>query len=142
MSRPERGLPTLLEVRWIVDGMNVIGARPDGWWRDRHGAMVRLVEELERFSLARAEEVAVVFEGPPASTIASAVVEVGNAPTRGRDSGDAEIVRRVAADAHPADLRVVSSDRRLAAQVRAAGATSESAGSFRKRLDDLPAPIG
>jgi len=22
-------------MRWIVDGDNVMGARPDGWWRDR-----------------------------------------------------------------------------------------------------------
>ena len=33
--------------RLIVDGMNVIGSRPDGWWRDRPGAMRRLVEKLE-----------------------------------------------------------------------------------------------
>ena len=30
-------------VRWIVDGMNLIGSRPDGWWRDRPGARRRLV---------------------------------------------------------------------------------------------------
>jgi hypothetical protein len=35
--------------RWIVDAMNVIGTRPDGWWRDRHAAMVRLVDLLERW---------------------------------------------------------------------------------------------
>ena len=29
--------------RWVVDASNVIGSRPDGWWRDRHAAMVRLV---------------------------------------------------------------------------------------------------
>ena len=32
--------------RWIVDGMNVIGSRPTGWWRDRPGAMRGLVAEL------------------------------------------------------------------------------------------------
>src|ERR1700685_627690 len=36
----------LLAVRWLVDGMNVIGTRPDGWWRDRHRAMVNLVDLL------------------------------------------------------------------------------------------------
>jgi hypothetical protein len=30
----------------IVDGANVIGSRPDGWWRDRAGAAVRLYDEL------------------------------------------------------------------------------------------------
>ncbi len=34
-------------MRWLVDGMNVIGTRPDGWWKDRHAAMVRLVGQLE-----------------------------------------------------------------------------------------------
>ena len=38
----------LLAVRWLVDGMNVIGTRPDAWWKDRHAAMVRLVDLLER----------------------------------------------------------------------------------------------
>ena len=32
---------------WIVDGNNVMGSRPDGWWRDRRGAQRRLVERLE-----------------------------------------------------------------------------------------------
>ena len=31
---------------WIVDAMNVIGTRPDCWWKDLHGAMVRLFEQL------------------------------------------------------------------------------------------------
>ena len=30
-------------VPWLVDGMNVIGSKPDGWWRDRTGAMRRLL---------------------------------------------------------------------------------------------------
>ncbi|MBV9088657.1 MAG: RNA-binding protein, partial [Mycobacteriaceae bacterium] len=25
-------------MRWIVDGMNVIGTRPDGWWKHRRRA--------------------------------------------------------------------------------------------------------
>ena len=30
----------------IVDGANVVGSRPDGWWRDRAGAATRLRDEL------------------------------------------------------------------------------------------------
>ena len=30
----------------IVDGANVVGSRPDGWWRDRAGAARRLRDEL------------------------------------------------------------------------------------------------
>ena len=32
--------------RWLVDGMNVIGSRPTGWWRDRPRAMRELVKDL------------------------------------------------------------------------------------------------
>jgi predicted RNA-binding protein with PIN domain len=123
--------------RWLVDGLNVIGSRPDGWWRDRHGAMVRLVEMLERFAESTGEEVAVVFEKPPSPPIASTLVEVAHAPRAERDAGDEEIVRRLGADPDPGGIRVVTSDRRLAEQVRAAGAEVESASSFRARLEAL-----
>jgi 8-oxo-dGTP diphosphatase len=32
----------------VVDGANVMGSRPDGWWRDRAGAAVRLRDGLAR----------------------------------------------------------------------------------------------
>ena len=32
--------------RLIVDGMNVLGSRPDGWWRDRAAAMERMTRRL------------------------------------------------------------------------------------------------
>src|SRR5947199_6243095 len=99
---------------WIVDGMNVIGSRPDGWWRDRHAAMVRLVDRLERWAAAEGEDVTVVFESPPRPPIRSTVVVVAHAARRGADAADHEIVRRVDADAAPAALRVVTSDRALA----------------------------
>jgi hypothetical protein len=44
-------------------------------------------------------------------------------------------VRRIAADATPATIRVVTSDRWLADAARAAGATVVGAESFRARLD-------
>lgn len=36
----------LSPVTLIVDGANVVGSRPDGWWRDRAGAAARLRDEL------------------------------------------------------------------------------------------------
>ena len=36
----------LSPVTIIVDGANVVGSRPDGWWRDRPGAAARLRAEL------------------------------------------------------------------------------------------------
>ena len=124
-------------MRWLIDGMNVIGTRPDGWWRDRQAAMVRLVRLLERWAEAGAEEVTVVFEQPPSPPLASTLVEVSHAPRPRRDSADDEIVRRIAADSEPGSIRVVTSDRELADHVRAAGASVVSATSFRARLDAL-----
>jgi len=43
--------------------MNVIGTRPDGWWHDRDGAMLRLVDQLERGAAAEGEDVVVAYLG-------------------------------------------------------------------------------
>jgi predicted RNA-binding protein with PIN domain len=125
----------LSSVRWIVDGMNVIGTRPDAWWRDRHAAMVRLVHLLERWAASSGEEVTVVFEQPPSPPISSTVIEVAHAPRPRRDSADDEIVRRLGADSEPGAIRVVTSDNWLADRVHAAGATVEPAASFRAQLE-------
>lgn len=117
--------------RWLVDGMNVVGARPDGWWRDRTAAMRRLVARLEAFAVEH--EVTVVFDGTPRDVGADRVA-VAFAPG-GRDAADREIARRVTADADPSALRVATSDRQLAAGVRAAGAEVVGAGTFLARLD-------
>ena len=122
-------------MRWLIDGMNVIGTRPDGWWRDRHGAMARLVQSLERWAAQEGDDVTVVFEQPPAPPIASPLVEVAYAPRARANSADDEIVRRLGRDADPAGVRVVTSDRWLADTARARGATVEPAESFRLRLD-------
>ena len=116
--------------RLLVDGNNVMGARPDGWWRDREGAMARLVAALETLE---EDEVAVVFDGRRRALGAErvAVAFAGG----GRDAADAEIARRVLADPDPAGLAVVTSDRALAARVAAAGAVVVGAGAFRRRLD-------
>jgi predicted RNA-binding protein with PIN domain len=122
-------------VRWVIDGMNVIGSRPDGWWRDRRQAMVDLVELLEQWSTASGEEVTVVFERAPSPPIASDRVAVTHAPRGGVDAADDEIVSRLAADREPTTIRVVTSDRALADRVRALGAKVEPASRFRAALD-------
>jgi hypothetical protein len=50
-------------VRWLVDGMNVIGSRPTGWWRDRPAAMRQLTTELERFARRKGDELTVMAAG-------------------------------------------------------------------------------
>jgi len=122
-------------VRWFVDGMNVIGTRPDAWWKDRHAAMVRLVHMLEHWAATSGEDVIVVFEQPPRPPIASTVIEVAHAPRPRPNSADDEIARRLEADDDPGKIRVVTSDRWLADRARLAGATVEPAESFRSRIE-------
>ncbi|MGH2920308.1 MAG: NYN domain-containing protein [Solirubrobacteraceae bacterium] len=122
-------------MRWIVDGMNVIGTRPDGWWRDRHGAMVRLVDLLERWAADNGDDVTVVFEQPPRPPIGSSVIDVTHAPRPKPNSGDFEILRRIRADDDPSSVRVVTSDHWLADQARAAGASVYGSAAFREELE-------
>jgi predicted RNA-binding protein with PIN domain len=122
-------------MRWLIDGMNVIGTRPDAWWKDRDAAMLRLVDELERWVATSGEDVTVVFERPPRPPIASTVIEVAHAPRPRPDAADDEIVRRLAGEPDTARVRVVTSDRWLADRVRVTGATVEPSAAFRQRLE-------
>lgn len=122
-------------MHWIVDGMNVIGSRPDGWWRDRHGAMVTLVERLERWATSEGADVTVVFERPPTPSIESALIVVAHAPRAAPNSADDEIVRLVGGHGKAKELRVVTSDRALSDRVEAASGVIYPANSFRSLID-------
>ncbi len=121
--------------RWIVDGMNVIGSRPDGWWRDRPGAMGALVEKLEAFARRSGDPVTVVFDGRPFELEGGEGVTVLFASRPGRNAADDDIAARVESDDEPSSLSVVTSDADLARRVRAAGAAVVGAGEFRRLLD-------
>jgi rRNA-processing protein FCF1 len=116
-------------MRWLVDGMNVIGSRPTGWWRDRPRAMRELVDELRGLG----EPVTVVFDGKPFEIDADDAVEVRFATRRGRNAADDDIVALAAEASEP--LRVVTSDADLAERVREHGAEVVGAGTFRARLE-------
>jgi predicted RNA-binding protein with PIN domain len=122
-------------VRWIVDGMNVIGSRPDGWWNDRERAMVALVDRLDSWAAAQGDTVTVVFERPPKTPIGSTTIEIAYAPKAAANSGDDEIVRLVDAAARPEEIRVVTSDRALIERVRTLGASVFAAERFRDLVD-------
>jgi len=107
-------------MRRIVDGMNVIGTRPDGWWRDRRGAQRRLVARLGALD----EPVTVVFDGREHETDPPPRVEVAFAPHA--DDTIAQL-------AGPGVV-VVTSDRGLAARVRARGGEVQSSRAFLERL--------
>lgn len=122
-------------VLWLVDGMNVIGTRPDAWWRDRHAAMVALVHAIEVWAATSGEDVTVVFEQPPRPPIRSTVIEVRHAPRPRRDSADDEIIRLLRDVAEPGGVRVVTSDNWLADRAYAEGASVQPARAFRELID-------
>ena len=74
-------------VRWIVDALNVIGTRPDGWWKNHRPAMVGLADQLERWASAEGHHVTAAFERPTLPPILSSpVIEIGQAPKAAANS--------------------------------------------------------
>lgn len=120
--------------RLLIDGMNVIGSRPTGWWRDRDAAVRQLVERLRALD----EDLTAVFDGRPLPDLPEGDhdgVDVRYAQRRGPDAADDRIVSIVQAAADPARCAVVTSDRELRDRVRALGAEVMSAGELLGRLD-------
>jgi predicted RNA-binding protein with PIN domain len=120
--------------RFVVDGMNVIGSRPTGWWRDRPGAMRGLVSELGEFAAREGHDVTVVFDGKPFELEGDGV-RVMFATRRGPNAADDDIAALVERDPAPGELSVVTSDGDLARRVTGAGAAVVGAGQFCRRLD-------
>lgn len=122
--------------RLLVDGMNVIGSRPDGWWRDREGAMRALVAGLAEYAAASHRSITLVLDGRARPGVEAASRASGGALTivfapGGPGAADDEIARRVAADPDPGGLAVVSSDAGLVKRVQASGASVIGARTFR-----------
>jgi hypothetical protein len=65
------------------------------------------------------------------------VIDIAHAPRPKRNAADEEIVRLLRADPNPSAVRVVTSDRGLADQAWAAGASVEGADTFRTRLETI-----
>ena len=127
----------------LVDGMNIIGSRPDGWWRDRDGAMRRLVARLAGLAAATGEDIRVVFDGRPLPGLPEGArdgVLVLYACRPGRHGADDRIVDEVAADVEPGRLIVVTSDADLRRRARALGARVSGATALLDRLDETLPP--
>lgn len=72
----------------IVDGANVVGSVPDGWWRDRRGAAERLRDLLAARGLPGHDgpvEVVLVVEGAARGVASVPGVRVESAPGSGDD---------------------------------------------------------
>ena len=102
----------------MVDGANVVGSRPDGWWRDRAGAATRLAERLVAALDAGAldaDRVHLVLEGAARSAVVPEHPRL--AVVRAQADGDSAIVDLAAALS--GDVTVVTADRGLRARLTA-----------------------
>ena len=116
----------------MVDAANVVGSRPDGWWRDRPGAADRLHARLAATDLGA--DVVLVVEGEarrgPAEGVSGRVTTVHAA-----GSGDDAIVDEVRRLDAGRSAVVVTADRELRRRVAACGATVEGPSWLLEQLD-------
>ena len=122
--------------RWLIDGSNVVGSRPDGWWRDRRAAFQRLTVELAGFARSVGDPVTVVFDGEAGDEAAETGAPTPAVVVAWAPSADDRITALVQGDSDPRSLTVVTSDRGLRSRVEVLGATVVGAGAFRRRLDE------
>lgn len=123
---------------WIVDAYNVLGARPDRWWRNRAAALAGLLDDIAAWRPDDAQ-VVVMVDGWPSAEVPERAwrgVDVQYARRQGPDGADRAIVDLVRESGDPSDTTVVTSDSRLRSQVADLGAAVEGAGTFRARVDD------
>ncbi|MBF4619403.1 NUDIX domain-containing protein [Clavibacter sp. VKM Ac-2873] len=147
------------EVTLVVDTANLLGSRPDGWWRDRAGSTSRLLGQLDalaRDGLPAADlglpgdvrwpDVVAVVEGhardavlpaePAADPSSPTLRAPGVAVVEAAADGDGEIVRVVGAARDAGrEVVVVTADRGLVARVEALGARVVGPGRVRALLD-------
>lgn len=109
----------------VVDGANVVGARPDGWWKDRAGAATRLHEQLLVADVPH-ERVVLVLEGAAKGGVRAgrdAHVTTVHAPKGGDDRIVAEARQAVEAGHR---VTVCTADRILQGRALHAGAETIS----------------
>ena len=138
-ERSSEAVWAALVERLIVDGMNVIGSRPTGWWRDRDRAKRELIATLQDFADASGASVTVVLDGRPLADVPEGShdgVRVLYAPRRGRNAADDRIVELVEGDAEPDSLIVVTSDRELRRRVQRFGADVLGSSQLLRRIEE------
>jgi predicted RNA-binding protein with PIN domain len=121
-------------MHWVIDGNNVFGSRPDGWWNDRPAAQTRFTQHVAEWCRSHDDAVTLVFDAPVSEDtlrLAGGNLVVVEARRRGRNGADDEIVRIVTAVDEP--TQVVTSDRGLRGRLPD-GVEIVGVGSFRDRI--------
>jgi predicted RNA-binding protein with PIN domain len=107
----------------IVDGANVVGSRPDGWWRDRAGAAERLHREVAAADLGY-DDIVLVLEGR-ARRARPAGIDSAVRTVHAEGSGDDAIVDLVRLRSEQGnEVVVVTADRALRDRIAAVGGSS------------------
>lgn len=141
-------VPTL-----VVDAANVVGSRPDGWWRDRAGAAARLVSALGRVSdagFSGAElgvaadavwpRIVVVLEGRARDAVTPSASEAPLCVVHAEGSGDDAIVDVVGGLSGP--TLVITADRGLTGRIESLGARVLGPRTLLTALDRVGEPGG
>lgn len=105
--------------RWLIDGNNVMGSRPDRWWNDRPAAMARLAQDIAQWCWTHGDEVILVFDGPelaPIQRLAGGNLSIEFSGTNRRNAADDVIVALARAGTPSSDV-VVTADRGLIARL-------------------------
>lgn len=123
----------------VVDGANVMGSRPDGWWRDRAGAADRLHTELTGADLGH-DEIVLVLEGA-ARGAQNAGQDSRIRTVHAQASGDDVIVGEARTRVrNGTEVTVVTADRELRDRVAAAGAHTISPSWLLQQLTSSTGP--
>ncbi|SEO96023.1 NTP pyrophosphohydrolase [Actinacidiphila rubida] len=130
----------------IVDGANVVGSVPDGWWRDRHGAAERLRDALVPLAAAGLRagagappwavgtplDIVLVVEGAARGVSPVPGVRVESAPAAGDDLITA-LATTSRTDSPDRPCLVITADRELRGRVAASGAECAGPRTVRPR---------
>ncbi|WP_329379910.1 NTP pyrophosphohydrolase [Streptomyces sp. NBC_01716] len=128
-----------MRILLIVDGANVVGSVPDGWWRDRRGAAERLRDELVPLAgdglpgagVPGPLDVVLVVEGRARGVESVPGVRVEAAPGSGDD-----LISELAAGSGERPCVVVTADRELRRRVEAYGARCVGPRTVRQLPDE------
>ena len=128
--------------RVFVDGNNVMGSRPDGWWRDRAEAARRLVAEIIPLALGHGGAWTIVFDGqePPAMPPSPECLTVIHTGHRRRDGADDRLVELVHEQPDRAASLVYTSDAKLRARVTALGTQVMGSRTLLRQLATVSGP--
>jgi hypothetical protein len=120
----------------LVDAANVVGSRPDGWWRDRPGAANRLVRRVRAAAAASRlpVPVVVVLEGAARRGVAEGMEDEVAVVHAGGEGDD--VLAAIAADTAAEPVLLVSADRELRRRTQRDGVTAVGPDWLLDRISD------